>query len=159
MADFYQTLVQELQNDPLGFGYASMTNAQVAEILNAKTRKKIVQRFVSLRAIATVLTDEEYAAFKQVLSVAATQSPRVADMVAFLEMPCDDSGTTGGIDFGNEQVRGFITQLCSAIENGEQIKNKLLGLAEVPCSRLEELGITEVVNEHHIESARKMMGG
>ena len=121
-----------------------MTDEQAAEALNVKTRKKVVQRFISLRAIANALDDIEYALLKQTITAAAQQSPRVADMLRFLEMPCDDSGTTGGIDFGNEAVRAFVVQLCDSMgagQTGEAIKQKLLALAEDPCSRLEELGI------------------
>lgn len=162
MIDFYSTLITELRDDPLGVGYSGMSNEQVAAALNAKTRKKVVQRFISLRAVANVLDDTEYALFKQAITAAAQQSPRVADMLHFLELPCDDAGTTGGIDFGNEAVRAFIVQLCDTLnagQTGEAMKQKLLALAEEPCSRLEELGINEIVNEHHVASARQMMGG
>jgi len=36
MSDFYQTLITELQTDPLNRGYASMTDEQVAAALNEK---------------------------------------------------------------------------------------------------------------------------
>ena len=160
MSDFYEVLIAELRDDPLGRGYARMTDAEVAAALNATTRTKVVQRFISLRAVANVLDDVEYGLLKQALAVAVQQSPRVADMVGFLEMPCDASGTTGGIDFGNETVRAFICQLCDSLnagQTGKAIKQKLLALAEEPCSRLEELGLNELVNEHHVASARKMM--
>lgn len=156
----YAVLNGELRNDPLGVGYANMTDAEVAAALNAKTRTKVVQRFISLRAVANVLDDVEYGLLKQALAVAVQQSPRIADMIKFLEMPCSDDGTTGGIDFGNETVRAFIVQLCDSLnagQTGEAIKQKLLALAEEPCSRLEELGLNELVNEHHVASARKMM--
>ena len=67
----YAVLTDELRNDPLGVGYANLTNEQVAAVLNAKTRKKVVQRFVSLRAIANVLDDIEYGLFKQAITAAA----------------------------------------------------------------------------------------
>lgn len=81
-------------------------------------------------------------------------------MLAFLNMPCDDSGTTGGLDFGNETVRAFIVQLCDSLnagQTGEAIKQKLLALAETPCSRAEEIGLNEEVADYHVSAARRML--
>jgi len=80
-------------------------------------------------------------------------------MLPFLSQATGDDGT-GGIDFGNEAVRSFIVQLCDAMnagQTGEAIKQKLLGLAEVPCSRLEEFGLNETINDYHVSVARKMI--
>ena len=57
MADFYETLVAELQTDPLNRGYASMTDEQVAASLNERNRRVPTERFISMRAIAAVLDD------------------------------------------------------------------------------------------------------
>ena len=116
--------------------------------------------YLLIRAIAAVLDDAEYAAVKTSLNQLAQVSPKVADMLRFLEMPCSDDGTTGGIDFGNDAVRSFIVQLCDAMnagQTGEAIKQKLLGLAEVPRSRLEELGIDGGINERDVALVRTKM--
>jgi len=55
--DEYAILVNELQADPLGVGYANMTDQQVAEALNEQNRRVPTQRFISMRAIANVLDD------------------------------------------------------------------------------------------------------
>ena len=55
--DEYAILVNELQADPLGVGYANMTDQQVAAALNEKNRRVPTQRFISMRAIAAVLDD------------------------------------------------------------------------------------------------------
>jgi len=55
MSDFYETLVAELRDDPLGRGYASMTDEQVAASLSEANRHVPTQRFISMRAIAAVL--------------------------------------------------------------------------------------------------------
>jgi len=57
MTDYYQTLITELQTDPLNRGYASMTDEQVAAALNEANRHVPTQRFISMRAIAAVLDD------------------------------------------------------------------------------------------------------
>ena len=153
-SNFYDILINELKNDPLGLGYSSMTDREVAEALSAKTRTKVFQRFISLRALAAVLTAEEYAAVKQAIETLAAYDPRVNDMLKFLEMPCDDSGTTGGIDFGHSAVREVILNLPGVTE---ETKRKMLALAEMPCARWEEIGLECEPNEYHVRSARKMM--
>ena len=154
MSAFYDTLIHELRTDPLDVGYASMTDRQIVESLAARTRTRVVQRFISLRALAAVLDAEEYAAVKTAIDTLAQHDPRVADMKRFLEMPCDDSGTTGGIDFGHPAVRAVIASLPGV---SEEAKQKMLALAEVPCARWEEIGLECEPNEHHIRSARHMM--
>jgi len=57
MSDFYQTLITELQTDPLNRGYASMTDEQVAAALNEANRRVPTQRFILMRVIAAVLDD------------------------------------------------------------------------------------------------------
>jgi len=157
MSDFYSTLIAELRDDPLNRGYASMTDEQVAAALNEKNRRVPTQRFISMRAIADVLDDVEYAKVKAAIQALASQSPRVADMLMFLNMPCDESGTTGGIDFGNDSVRQMIEtlrQIDGSIQ--EATIAKLLALGERVVSRADELGLGEV-NKYHVASARHLM--
>jgi len=157
MSDFYETLISELQNDPLNRGYASMTNEEVAASLNEINRRVPTQRFISMRAIAAVLDNEQYARVKAAIQTLASQSVRVADMLTFLNMPCDDSGTTGGLDFGNESVRMMIQSL-PVVDNtiAQETISKLLALGEKVVSRAEELGLGEV-NQYHVASARQLM--
>ncbi len=53
----YAVLTDELRNDPLGRGYAPMTDEEVAASLNERNRRVPTQRFISMRAIAAVLDD------------------------------------------------------------------------------------------------------
>jgi len=153
----YAILVNELQADPLGVGYPNMTDDEVAASLNERNRRVPTQQFISMRAIAAVLDDTEYSKVKAAIQTLAQQSPRVADMLVFLNMPCDDSGTTGGLDFGNESVR-MIIQSLPAVDGTitQATVNKLLALGEKEVSRAEELGLGEV-NQYHVASARQLM--
>ena len=154
---FYDSLITELTTDPLSQGYAQMSDEQVAEALNERNRRVPTQRFISMRAIAAVLDDIEYAKVKAAIQTLAQQSPRVADMLEFLNMPCDDTGTTGGIDFGNEAVRAMIQHLVQVDSTiSPETIGKLLSLGERAVSRAEELGLGEV-NKYHIASARQLM--
>ena len=157
MPDFYSILTGELRDDPLGVGYAQMSDEQVAASLSEANRHVPTQRFISMRAIAAVLDDIEYAKVKAAIQTLAQQSPRVADMLEFLNMPCDDSGTTGGLDFGNEGVRMMIQSLPAVDSTINQATiSKLLALGEKVVSRAEELGLGDV-NQYHVASARRMM--
>lgn len=151
----YAVLIDELRNDPLGVGYANMTDDEVAASLNEPRYSVPTTRFITWRAIAAVLDDAEYAAVKAALNQLAQVSPKVADMIPFLSQATGDDGTGGGIDFGNAGVRAMIQALPGI---GEATKQKLLALGERPASRAEILGLPEVY-PGHVESARRMMGG
>ena len=151
----YAVLTDELRNDPLGVGYANMTDDEVAASLNEPRYSVPTQRFITWRAIAAVLDDAEYAAVKTSLNQLAQVSPKVADMIPFLSQATGDDGTGGGIDFGNADVRAMIQALPGV---SEETKRKLLALGERPASRAEILGLPEVY-PGHVESARRMMGG
>lgn len=57
MSDFYSILIAELRDDPLGVGYANMTDDEVAASLNEPRFRVPTTRFITWRAIAGVLTD------------------------------------------------------------------------------------------------------
>ena len=57
MSDFYEVLIAELRDDPLGVGYANMTDQQVAASLNEPRFSVPTTRFITWRAIAAVLDD------------------------------------------------------------------------------------------------------
>lgn len=146
----YALLRSEIISDPLGFGYSSLSDEEVAAALALKNRVQTYSRFCSLRAVATVLTAEEYGVFKQDIATVSAMSPMAADMVRFLEMPCADDGATGGLDIGNPSVRAFIDALptLSAVA-----KSKIKSLAERTISRAEEIGIPEPT-AHEVHVAR-----
>jgi len=149
----YAVLTNELRTDPLNLGYSSMSDQQVAEVMNDKRYNVPTQRFITWRAIAAVLNDAEYAAVKAALNQLAQASPKVADMIPFLSQATGDDGTGGGIDFGNAGVRAMIQALPGI---GEATKQKLLALGERPASRAEILGLPQVY-PGHVESARNMI--
>ena len=60
MPDFYSILTGELRNDPLGVGYVNMIDDEVAASLNEPRYSVPTTRFITWRAIAAVLDDEEY---------------------------------------------------------------------------------------------------
>lgn len=144
----YTVLRTEIASDPLGIGYASLSDEEVAAALALKNRVQTYSRFCSLRAVATVLTAEEYGVFKLDIAAVSAMSPMAADMVRFLEMPCSDDGATGGLDIGDPSVRAFIDMLPTLSADA---KAKIKSLAERLISRAEEIGIPEpTAHEVHI---------
>ena len=53
----YAVLTDELRNDPLGVGYANMSDDEVAASLNEPRFRVPTTRFITWRAIAAVLDD------------------------------------------------------------------------------------------------------
>jgi len=68
--DEYAILVNELQADPLGVGYANMTDQQVAASLNEPRFSVPTTRFITWRAIAAVLDDLRYISVESGLGIA-----------------------------------------------------------------------------------------
>lgn len=151
--DQYQVLMAELRDDLLSIGYSAMTAEEAAASLNEQRYSVPTQRFITWRAIATVLDDAEYVAVKTALNQLASMSAKIADMLPFLSQATGDDGTGGGIDFGNAGVRDMIQALPGV---SEAAKGKLLALGERPASRAEILGLPEVY-PGHVESARNMI--
>lgn len=151
----YDILVAEIGDDPLGIGYSAMTADQILNALNEPRQWVTTQRFVSMRAVAAVLTDAEYASVKAALDTLASQSQRVADMYAFLTQASDDTGSTGGLDFGNSDVRAMIDALPDV---SAETKTKLKRLGERQISRREYLELPRLA-VGNIESALQMIGG
>ena len=133
-------LISELTNDPLNRGYAEMTDQEVYDSLKTVNITELYQRFISLRGVAAILSNEEYAAFKAFLSSVASQGARYADMIAMLEKPCSDDGDTGGLDFGCAGVRALLDGF-GQVEGMATAAANLKALAEHLVSRDGQLGI------------------
>jgi len=146
-------LALELKNDPVGIGYAEMLPPEAAAAVNAETRIEVCSRFGSFRTLASLLTQDEYAAVRMALDAAAQQSPMVADMLDFLKLPGDEQGNGGGIDLGNAAVRAMLDQLCT-LEVAAKIKTH----AERTTSRATLLGLPTVY-ENDVTNARAPSSG
>jgi len=148
----YTTLKVEVDTDPLGRGYAGMTNEEVATSLNVVDRTQTYTRFCSYRILADVLADAEYATVKGFLAATAQAgvdagSSRVADMVAMLDKPCGDDGSTGGLDFGCDGVRA-VMDLYASQTGDTATAAKVKALAENVVSRATELGLSRIAPAH-----------
>jgi hypothetical protein len=134
------TLREELTNDPLGIGYAAMTNAEVEAALNAKTRTK-VQMFEC--GTGTVLETLGIADGNALLDI-IKGNPDFRHVWPLLEQ--------GRLRLDSALVRATLDSLATAGAIAQSSADALKVLAEVPCSRGDELGFT--VNDIEVRLAR-----
>lgn len=129
------TITEELANDPLGLGYATMTNGEIEAAMNAKTRTRIISRFVTARTILAECADGPTILDK--LEVAGTQISAVKWAFKFLL-------TDGGLDVGHASTLAMIEQLRGTVLTADEA-SQLAALPVQMCSRAEEIGIPPVV--------------
>lgn len=127
-------LRDELTNDPLSIGYAGMTNGEVEAALNAKTRTRIVEKRIGYGAVLSALGADAGAAVLDKLEAASGQKSPLKWAMKLL--------AADNLDIGNPQTRLQIDALAAASVLTVAQATTLKGLAEEPCSRAEELGVT-----------------
>jgi hypothetical protein len=133
MADPMWTLRSELLNDPLGWGYAAMSNAQAADKLTATNTGRTVPRTeVPVREVFNAIVNADWPA----------QSANQDKLAACLNMQ--------SLDMSNANTRGILASIFPA---GSQTRTNLQALASRPVSRAEELGIG-IVTEGMVSQAR-----
>lgn len=129
----------ELTNDPLGRGYAGMTDQQAADDLNTKYRNLTVD-YVTGDAIFNATDDVEYAALTE------TQKASWDRLCAIAQID-----VTSGVAKSRE------AELFGA---GTQTRTNLLALKYTPISRAVELNLfdadaeNETVTALHVQQAR-----
>lgn len=157
MVDFYEVLIAELRDDPLGVGYANMTDAQVAEVMNDPTRAETEDHtFYTMRALIErfVANGIDPASVINRLDAVAAQNPIVAEGLRALRA----YGDGGGLDFASPATVAMIQQLQQAGVLSEAEANAVLSLGKRKCSRSESLGLG-YIDPDHITCARRLMGG
>lgn len=153
MADVYAVLVPELTADPLARGYAGMTDAQRLASLTAKDRSKLApmrlgafnQFLMGAGLLKGIRGGQDHAD-------AAVSSICIGLMLQF------QGNADRMIDPADPKTGGMIDALIAAgIATGGH-KAAFLTACGVPCSRAEELGLSNL-GLGHMASARSMMGG
>jgi len=151
MADI-EAIAQEITDDPLGRDYASMTDQQVADDLNAEQRTVYVDVSVSTLA-GTVEMEGIYEKLQgastdeaaKLLRIASNQSPITA------------------LVYGNPtrrtQIDGMLDQLVSDDVITSDDAGKLRQLGNKQISRSQELGLlgsSPEIGPAHVEKARNL---
>jgi len=129
----YIVLAAEVTNDPLGLGYAGMSNAQVATSLNALTRTK-PRPALTGAAIFNALVPAEYEA------LTATEQDRVRWIT-----------DVGEVDISTGTNARAI--LLAAFGAGTTTRSNIAALTQEAISRATELELP-VLNHGHIAQVR-----
>jgi len=143
----YTVLCDEISTDPLGCGYATMSNADVAQALNEPNRevpdstRYTVREYLNRFGLEGV---DEMRANVEAASRTAMEA-------------LTDYGGEGGLDFSHPKTREAIDglQKAKAITADQADKWKSLGVKTV--SRAVELGIG-TVTDGHVGSAKIRLG-
>lgn len=137
MADI-KTLVDELTNDPLGRGYAGMTDQEVVDSLNAADRSRNKQ----------AITGDDAFQATDAAEWGTLSDPQRSQWLAFCGRQTIDP-------FGSANV-AFVQSIFGG---GSQTVQSLAALRLEAISRAEELGYPGRVRLGHVERARALMGG
>lgn len=129
------TITEELASDPLGLGYAAMTNGEIEAAMNTKNRTRIVSRFVTARTILAECADG--ATILDKLEAAGAQVSAVKWAMRFLQQE-------GGIDVGHPATLSMVDQLVAGGVLTQVEGDSLKALSVQVCSRAEELGISAI---------------
>jgi hypothetical protein len=135
------TLREELTNDPLGIGYAGMSNGEIEVSLNAKTRTKL-QAFEC--GTGTVLETLGITDGNGLLDI-IKNTPDFRYVWPLLEQ--------GRLRLDSALVRSTLNALAAANAISQASADALNALALVPCSRGEELGLT--INDIEVRAAKE----
>lgn len=154
----YAALVAELRDDPLGAGYAAMTDAQRMAALTAKTRSR-PRRLSSLDLLLWGGADGRLARVRKAAQKAPPYDglPDAAHAVAIVA----DALVTrqdAGFDPSLPSHLAMVDALVAAQVLTAGDRTALLALASEPCSRADELGLAGL-GMGHLASARAQIGG
>ena len=146
----YTILENEISNDPLSRGYASMTDQEVADDLNTAYRTKPDHSHKFLRDVAAATTD-----FDTLLpKLEAVTTPSVVEALVAMRTYAE----SGGLDFAHAKTIAMLNQLATSGVITTAERDELLSLGKQPATRAEELGLPKP-EAGHIASARKLLAG
>lgn len=129
-------LREELENDPLGIGYAEMSNDEVEFSLNAQTRTKLVPTEIGNGMVLSAVGLTVGNALLDVIY----NAPDFRYVKPLLEQ--------GRLDISSPLARGALDSLVGVAEGFEQAHaDAIKNLAVRSCSRAEELGISVRASE------------
>ncbi|MEY8688452.1 MAG: hypothetical protein AB9M53_01050 [Leptothrix sp. (in: b-proteobacteria)] len=134
-------LASEIQNDPIGLGYAALLPDQpghVVELMNARTQTMVRERFVTARGILA-----EVPGGAQILDKLEAVAPAVPEVKWALRFLVGELG----IDIGHAQTRALIQALADQHVLTADDAAALLALAVQPASRAEVLGLAPITEE------------
>lgn len=130
------TLRDEIASDPLGVGYAGMSDGELEAALNAKTRSRLVETRIGYGAIMSILGAVAGAAVLDNLEAIATSNSPVKWAMKLLAVD--------NLNIGNAEARLQVDALAAAGAMTAAQAATLKALAEQLCSRAEELSVSAI---------------
>lgn len=150
---YYEVLIAELTDDPLGRGYAGMTDQEAAQSLNGIDRIVADPSRKTFRELLRVQGMTVAGVIYGKLKAAAV----VDDGVALALAAAGDYSPDGGLDFSDPAAVAGIDALEAQQALTDTEADALKALGEKRVSRAEELGLG-TVTDGHVGSARIRMG-
>ena len=132
-------LKEELDSDPLGRGYSSMTNDEAAASLNSvdRTRSEII---TSAELLAWSASSGRLDKLKHAWDSGADETARSLAGAAYLMVTRDGTYLDLALPDRIQLLDGLVAY--GILTSGD--KDELVAKATVPCSRAEEIGIGSV---------------
>jgi len=144
----YAALKREIETDPLGRGYAGMTDQQIADSLNVANRTVVVPTVVGALGIMRLVGPMMGAGILDKLEASAASDSRLKWFLREL--------TVNGIDLGNLITRAAIDELVVAGVLTQTEAYRLKSAAERAVTRAEELGLgVYPVSAQMVQTARE----
>lgn len=109
-------LLAEVNNDPLGIGYASMTADEKVVSLNSRSREYAGTRFITIRTLLAELAPDMFTSIYGKLVAAQQSNPVIALAMEMLKTYADG----GGIDICHSNTKAIIDSLVGALLTQEE---------------------------------------
>jgi hypothetical protein len=148
----YEKLVAELASDPVGMGYASMTDAQVSAAIAASTRP--TRKLVPLWEVKKRLI--ETGAWLAIVQYASSGENAQVKEVAALTCAYIDDTRFDNLDVDLPSTQQMLGVLQQAGLITAQMASEIDALADTWTTRAAQLGLGSV-GDGHVHSAREMM--
>jgi hypothetical protein len=145
----YSILKTELTTDPLGRGYATMSDAEIAASLNAADRTIVKLCMVQYRTMMADIGVDATRAIMTAMAAAGQTDTVVALVDLWLKDPKSE-----GVDMGHANTREVIDDLVTAGSITSAQAAAVKAMAEDTVSRATELGMP-VILPGYIAKARK----
>lgn len=135
-------MIQQLKEE-LQTGYDGMTDAQIADSLNAPIEIPQEYMLTDIRLAAAVGTVKAVTVIEAFKTQADPVSLWVVEKLA-----------TTGLDIGNVEAPAFVQPLVTAGVVPQAEADSILALGKTTTTRAKQIGISQTVMDYHVTEAR-----
>lgn len=145
----YEILTAELQNDPAGLGYATMTDAEVATAINATTQA--ARQLVPLWQIKKAAIESNL--WLAIKNAAASHADAQVQGVANVTLDYISDSRFENLDMDLASTQAMLGALVAGGVVTQDFVDALDAMADTTTSRANVLGLG-TVSDGHVKSAR-----